>query len=160
MIEKRLQDGAQGYYWRPHGRDIQKGFSIRGEALGSDYGTACDRANLLNSHLDAWRQGRNAPKDLDLQPGFGTIAWLIERYKRSRAWAKVSARSRPEYERAFRLVIGYKLTTGHVLGSVPVRALSARAVDKLYSALQTGERVDRRLRQQMFACCAWRGRGM
>jgi hypothetical protein len=25
-------------------------------------------------------------KGLDLQPGFGALAWLVERYKRSHAW--------------------------------------------------------------------------
>ena len=95
----------------------------------------------------AWREGRGASKELDLQPGFGTLGWLVERYKRSPAWAKVSDRSRYEYERAFRLVLDYKLTTGQELRLAPVQAISARGVDKLYVALQKSDRVGRRLRQ-------------
>ena len=58
-----------------------------------------------------------------------------------------SQRSRPDYDRAFRLVLGYKLDTGQELRLVPLNAISARGVDKLYVALQKSERVGRRLRQ-------------
>ena len=147
MVEKRLSDGNTAYYWRAPGRDLKAGFSIPAEALGSDYATACERARLLNEHLTSWRHGRSSPRELDLQPGFSTLGWLVERYQRSPAWAKVSARSKPEYERAFRLVLDYRLTTGLELRLAPVAAITARGVDKLYEALQKSERVGRRLRQ-------------
>jgi hypothetical protein len=147
MVEKSLKNGDLSYYWRPQARDIIAGFSIPGEALGTHYATACERAALLNQHLDSWRRGRGASKDLDLHAGFGTLGWLVERYKRGRAWEKVSQRSRPDYDRAFRLVLGYKLDTGQELRLVPLNAISARGVDKLYVALQKSERVGRRLRQ-------------
>jgi integrase len=147
MVAKPLKAGGTAYYWRSQARDIGRGFRIPGEALGTDYATACERARLLNQHLDAWRQGRGTTKELDLQPGFGTLGWLVERYKRGRAWEKVSARSRPDYERAFNLVLGFKLATGQELRLAPLDAISARGVDKLYVALQKSERVGRRLRQ-------------
>ena len=112
MVEKSLKGGSiLAYYWEAHRRNgTSRGASaIPGEALGSDYATACERARLLNQHLDAWRQGRGAAKELDLQPGFGTLGWLVERYKRGRAWEKDSQRSRPDYDRAFGLVLGFKL---------------------------------------------------
>jgi hypothetical protein len=59
----------------------------------------------------------------------------------------VSPRSRIEYERAFRLVLEHKTKTGTELGRLPASAMSARAADKLYLALQRGDRVVRRLRQ-------------
>jgi hypothetical protein len=86
-------------------------------------------------------------KALDLQPNFGSLRWLVERYKRSRAWEKVSPRSRTEYERAFRLVLEHRTKTGTELGRLPVSTISARAADKLYLSLQRGDRVVRRLRQ-------------
>ena len=88
------------------------GFTLTSEALGTDYSTAVARARELNQHLAAWREGRGAIKDLDLQPGFGSLGWLVERYKRSAAWGKVPTRSRPEYERTLNLVLNHKLTTG------------------------------------------------
>ena len=147
MREKLLRSSQPAYFWEPPQLYRKAGFALTSEALGTDYSTAVARARELNQHLDAWREGRGATKDLDLQPGFGSLGWLVERYKRSRAWEKVSARSRPEYERAFKLVLGHKLKTGQELRLVAVHAVSARAVDNIYAALQKSGRVGRRLRQ-------------
>ena len=147
MLAKRLKDGRTAYYWSPQKRDLHAGCTLRREALGLDYADAIAKAELLNTHLDAWRQGRDAPKDLDLRPDFGSLKWLVECYKRSRAWDKVSARSRGDYERAFRLVLDYPTKTGGDLGSLSVGSISAKAVDKLYLGLQKGTRVERRIRQ-------------
>ena len=102
MLAKRLKDTRIAYYWSPHKRDLKAGCTLRREALGADYAEAIERAALLNRHLDSWRKGRDVPKDLDLSTDFGSMRWLVERYKRSRAWEKVSARSRGDYERSFR----------------------------------------------------------
>ncbi len=146
MLAKRLKDGRTAYYWSPHKRDLKAGCAVRREALGSDFGTAIAKSELLNKHLDAWRQGRDAPKDLDLQPDFGSLRWLVERYKRSRAWEKISERSRTEYEKVFRLVLEHPTKTKQELGRLPAASMSARAIDKLYVSLQKGKRVERRLR--------------
>jgi len=147
MREKRIKGAAAAYYWEPPTLYKRRGFKIHAEPLGTDYATAAERAVELNKHLDAWRGGRGAAKELDLQPGFGTLGWLVERYKRSPAWAKVSARSRYEYERALRLVLDYQLKTGQELRLAPIQAISARGVDELYIALQKSKRVELRLRQ-------------
>jgi hypothetical protein len=147
VIEKALPSGRTAYYWNPPNRDLKAGFALRRESLGSDYGAAIARADELNRHLDDWRKGRGADKSLDLQPGFGTLEWLVERYKRSRAWEKVSKRSRYEYERAFKLVLRQRTKNDFELSRVPLASVSARGVDKLYAALQKGTRVERRLRQ-------------
>jgi hypothetical protein len=148
MIPKRLGDGSVACYWNPHVRYLRAGFPLHREALGSDYGMAINRAAELNRHLDDWRRGRETVKDLDLQPGFVTLEWLVERYKKNKpSWDRVSARSRPDYERAFTLVLRHPLSNGQELGSVKLDAISARAVDKLYEKLQISTRVDRRLRQ-------------
>ena len=147
MLAKRLTGGRTAYYWSPHKRDLKAGCTLRREALGLDYGNAIAKADLLNKHLDAWRQGRDAPRDLDLRPDFGSLKWLVERYKRSRAWDKVSARSRGDYERAFRLVLDYPTKTGSELGNLSANSISAKAVDKLYAGLLKGIRVERRVRQ-------------
>lgn len=147
MIEKQLRDGRTAYYWNPHRRDISCGFTLCREALGTAYGAAVARANELNLHLDSWRQGRGVTKDLDLQPGFGTLRWLVERYKRSRAWEKVNTRSRYEYDRAFSLVLEYPTIAGFEMGRAPVHSVTARGVDKLYQGLLKGKRVARRTRQ-------------
>src|SRR5262245_13967013 len=72
MREKLLASGHVGYFWAPPTRAIKAGFTITSEPLGTDYGAACDRAKLLNRHLDDWRDGRGAEKSLDMRPGVGT----------------------------------------------------------------------------------------
>ena len=94
--------------------------------------------------------------DLDLRTDFGTMRWLIERYKRSRAWEKVSSRSRGDYERSFRLVLDYATKTGGQVAQLPVASITARAADKLYLGLQKGAQIQPRLRTANLAvtCCA------
>jgi integrase len=147
MIEKHLKCGAVGYYWNPPNADIKSGFTLHREALGCDYGTAAQRANELNQHLDYWRQGRGETKDLDLQPGYGTLDWLVERYFRSRAFEKVSARVQPSYRRELSLVNGHILKNGQRVGALALSQISARFVDKLFGKLLVGPRKSRRVRQ-------------
>jgi len=147
MVGKPLSDGGVGYYWAPRTADIKAGFTIAREALGQDYALAIARAAHLNQHLDAWRAGRGETKDVDLQPGFGTLAWLVARYKLSRAWQKVSDRSRPEYERTLSMVLRHKQKNGAEVGTLSAHLIDAKGVDKLYEALQKSTRVEKRLRQ-------------
>lgn len=148
MLPKRLLDGTVAYYWNPRIADIKAGFTLKRETLGADYALAIARANELNQHLDAWRAGRGETKDLNLQPGFGTLKWLVERYKRSPAWnKKISERSRPEYERTLNIVLEHKLANGAELGLLDLNLIDAHGVDKLCEKLQKDTRVERRLRQ-------------
>jgi integrase len=147
MIEKRLASGSVAYYWNPPVADLKKGFKLHREALGAEYGEAVQRAGVLNEHLYAWRQGRGAAKDLDLQPGFGTLDWLVERYYRSRAFEKVSDRVRPSYRRELSLVTDHLLKNGNRVGALLLGQISARFVDKLYGQLLVGGKKARRVRQ-------------
>jgi hypothetical protein len=90
MIEKRLRSGAVAYYWNPPIRDLKYGFTLNREPLGQDFSAACERADVLNNHLLSWRAGRNSDKTLDLQPGYGTLDWLVERHMAAEP-AKLSA---------------------------------------------------------------------
>jgi hypothetical protein len=60
---------------------------------------------------------------------------------------KVSARSRPEYERAFNLMLRHKTKIGTEVSAAPIRAMTTLGVEKIYEALQKGTRVKKRLRQ-------------
>jgi integrase len=133
MIEKRLRSGAVAYYWNPPVADLKAGFTLHREALGQDLAAACDRAARLNHHLYAFRIGRGAAKDLDLQPGYGTVDWLIERYYRSRAFTKVSERTKPHYRQALALIADTATTIGIRFGALRLCQISAAAVDKLYT---------------------------
>jgi len=138
--------GKVAYFWAPHDRWIKRGFTISSEALGQDYGAARERADMLNRLFDDWRAGRGERKNLDRHPGVGTVEWLVNRYMRG-GMEKVSARSRPEYERAFNLVLRHKTTIGTEVGAAPIRTMTTLGVEKIYKALQKGTRVKKRLNQ-------------
>jgi len=148
MIEKRLRSGAVAYYWNPPVADLRAGFTLHREALGQELGAACDRAAQLNQHLYAFRAGRGAARDLDLQPGYGTVDWLIERYYHSRAFVKVSERTKPDYRHALTLVADTSTKIGTRFGALRLGQISAAAVDKLYTNhLLTNETGRARARQ-------------
>lgn len=144
MAEKRLKSGRTAYYWTPHRRDIEAGFSLHAEALGSDYGPAKERADALNSHLDDWRRGRQSERSLETQPGFGTLDWVVEAYKRSAAWGRVGVRTRPDYAYVLRLVLDMPRKSGRRVGEAHVRDIDAAAADRIYDRLKTGPRGPRR----------------
>lgn len=146
MVVRRLRNGDLAYYWTPRPKDLRDGFTIQGEALGCSYGDAIERAAALNLHLDAWRHGRVEAKNPDTAPRFGTVAWLFERYLRSPAFARVGARSRPEYLRALKRIEDLPTKTGGQVGDLLASSISARAADKIYAALQNGPR-GKRVRQ-------------
>jgi hypothetical protein len=155
MLLKPLSSGGMAWFFNPTTRDRRKGCPVRPEPLGTDYELAAKRAAFLNLGVYAWRSGKDAPKDLDAQVGFGTLRWLVERYERSdeyrkpddpRERPKVSDRAKPEYKRAFRLTLDLKTKRGTSVGDFKLSAVSAQAAQKIYTALKNGPR-GLRLRQ-------------
>lgn len=71
------------------------------------------------------------------------MAWVHEVYYRSKAWTKVSGRSRPEYRRALQRIEDLETKLGGQLADLPARSINARASDKIYAKLQTGPRGHR-----------------
>ena len=147
MVEKRTRGGL-AYYWRPPGRDVAKDCPVHAEALGTDYGGAVARAQLLNEHLDAWRNGLGEPKSIDLGARFGTIDWWIETYLRTEAYTNLSVRSRADYREALEKLADLEtnLTDARTgapsrVGALPAASLSPAAVDKLYTMLRAGGAV-------------------
>jgi hypothetical protein len=145
LSKKMLKIGATAFYWSPPIIDRRAGFTLSPESLGTDQEYAYQRAEHLNLHLQDFRQQTKRPRDLDEQRGFGTLAWLIERYKRSRAWDKVSERVRPSYLYAFKYLLACETKRGQNLGALKVSKINAQIVDDTYEKLQNGPR-GRRLR--------------
>ena len=75
MIAKRLSGQQVAYYWNARKADIEAGFPLHREPLGTSYGEAIKRARFLNDHLDAWRAGDTAEKSLDAGSRYGTVDW-------------------------------------------------------------------------------------
>jgi len=139
MLEKPLKGGGIGYFWNPQKRDIDAGFTLHREALGPDYSQAVARANMLNAQLDAWREGRGAEHVPEAQPGYGTMGWLFDRYRRSRPYQrKVGNRARYGYERAMRLIEDTRTKDGRTVAVLPLTSISTRALNRIYERLQEG----------------------
>jgi hypothetical protein len=68
---------------------------------------------------------------------------MVERFKRG-GMEKVSERSRPEYERAFNLVLRHKTKIDTDIGAAPVKSMTTLGVEKIYKALQKGTKVEKR----------------
>lgn len=145
MIEKPLKMGGTSYYWNVPNRDIAAGFTLGREALGPDYGGAVERARILNAHLDAWRDGRGVAKIGEAQPGYATLGWLFDQYRRHHLFQKkVSERTKGGYERAMRAIEDVPTKLGYPAARLPLASITPAAVDKLYEKLLKGPRkIDR-----------------
>ena len=91
---------------------------------------------------------------------FGSVDWLFREYKSSKAYlARVSPRTRPDYERIMQLVVDHRTNKGDRIGDRPIKAITPVAADKLYERLIHGPK-GLRLRQgeKVIALCrrAWR----
>jgi hypothetical protein len=139
MLEKPLKSGGTAYYWNPPNRDIAAGFTLPREALGADYGPAVERAQVLNTHLDAWRNGRGAVKIDETQPGYATLGWLFDQYRRH-FQKRVSERAQPGYERALRTIEDMPTKLGEPAARLPLSSITPAAADKFYERLLQGPR--------------------
>jgi hypothetical protein len=139
MIVKRLGSGQTAYYWNARQRDIEGGFALHREALGTDYGAARARAEQLNAHLDAWRMGHDADRSLDTGPRYGTVDWWLETYCRSPAFEKLKDRTKPSYRYQLGLLADLPTKDGGRLGKLPAKSITPAAVDKIYEALRGGK---------------------
>jgi len=110
VIAKPLARGRIGFYFTIPTYYRKQGCTIPNEPLGPDYGTACGNdgdgghAAALNGLFDEWR-AILAGESIESIARYGTVDWLFRQYKSSKAYLeKVSARSRPDYERTMLLL--------------------------------------------------------
>jgi len=111
VIAKRLASGKLGFYFNVQNIYRKLGCPVQNEPLGTDYSTACGtdgnggRAAALNARLDEWHAARRGlPVVGERTPVYGSIRWLFQEYRRSKAFTeKVSPRSRPDYERTMQI---------------------------------------------------------
>jgi len=144
MREKRLKSGSVAYFWEPPSIYVRQGFKCQAEPLGPNYAAACDRARLLTSYLDDWRNGRQGKRASNDARAVGTVAWLFDCYLKSQAFERrVSTRSRYEYRRALARIEDIPTSTGATVAALALTSITPAAVDKIYTKLQTGPRGHR-----------------
>jgi hypothetical protein len=158
---KPLAGGGTAFYWELTGHYRKLGCKIPAEPLGSDYVTACGehgkggRAAALNALFDEWRARRDG-EPIEGQVRFGTVDWLFQEYKRTKAYLeKVSVRSRPDYERTMLLVADLMTKRGARIGGHKIKAITPVSADKIYGLIIDGPRGTRaRQGEKVVGLCA------
>jgi hypothetical protein len=149
VVAKPLKDGRTGFYWyvTRYYRDL--GCSIPNEALGADYALACGsdgkggKAARLNALFDEW-VARRRGEPVESVARHGSVDWVFREFKAStRFREKVSARSRPDYERSMLMVADMVTKRGDRVGDWPARSIGPEAADKIYERLCEGPRGQR-----------------
>ena len=167
VIAKKLKSGRVAFYFNIPTMYRRLGCTVPNEPLGTDYAAACGvdgnggRAAALNALFDEWESARRGcPIFAPSAPVFGSVDWLFQEYRRSKAYQeKVSLRSRPDYERTMLLVADIVTKQGDRLGARKIKSISPVSADKIYDIIIKGPR-GARLRQgeKAVALCrrAWR----
>jgi hypothetical protein len=98
-------------------------------------------AAALNARLEEWNRTRKGETLPEKRAPVGTVAWLFRVYRTSLAYqTKVSARSRPDYERVMLEVEDCPTTDGRTVGQLRVDTITPKAADKIYRRIVDGER--------------------
>ena len=79
-----------------------------------------------------WRAGRNSNMTLDLQPGYGTLDWLVSAITEP-AFEKLTPRSQPGYRQALKIILDIELKDGRRTGTLRLAQVSAVFADKVYA---------------------------
>jgi hypothetical protein len=158
-MEAKHSASGLHYYWNAPSWARKRGFPITSEALGTDYAAAKARCDdFLNPSLDSWRTGGASDELAKPRALVGTFDWAIAVYKADKKYTRRPARTRVDYDRALNDVAGYTLKDGRRFGSLNVKSVNARAVDRLYEKLRVknGARRDRSALLSMTICkIAW-----
>lgn len=137
-VERRWIKAGWSYFFHVPTKYKRKGCPLHDEALGLDYGAAVKRAEtILLPAFDAWRSGdkKIAPK-LQAAPAIaGTLDWVFAEYRTDRRYTKLDAGTKRNHENGFKLVGGYKLKDGTLLGNRRAALIDTSVTDALYEAL-------------------------
>jgi hypothetical protein len=110
VVAKPLAGDRLGFYFYITAYYRRLGCTIANEPLGADYVVACGfdgkggRAAALNGLFDEWVKAQSGGP-VESIARFGTVDWLFREFKSSNRYReRVSARTRPDYERTMGLV--------------------------------------------------------
>lgn len=136
-MEPKHSASGLHYYWNAPSWARKRGFPITGQALGTDYAAAKARCDdFLNPTFDSWRTGGASDELAKPRALVGTFDWAIAAYKADKKYTKRPPRTRADYDRSLNDVAGYTLKDSRRFGSLNVKIIDARAVDRLYEKLR------------------------
>jgi hypothetical protein len=137
-VERRHTKAGWAFYFHVPRWAKRKGCPMYTEALGLDYTEAVKRAEtILLPSFDAWRSGddKPAPTQKPAVAAPGTLDWVFAEYRADRRYTKLDPKSRRNHENGFKLVGGYKLKDGMLLGDRRITLIDTSVTDALYEAL-------------------------
>jgi len=167
VVAKCLADERMGFYFSVPSKYRKLGCTVTSQPLGCDYAVACGdnglggRAAALNAQFDEWQDiRRGLPLIGERAPIYGTIRWLFQEYRRSKAYTeKVSPRSRPDYERTMLLVENIVTKKGDKLGDRKIKSVTPISADRIYENILSGHIRERpRQAEKVVVLCrrAWK----
>ncbi len=133
---KPLKGGGWAYFFHVRAKDRRAGCPVHNEALGGDYDAAVRRVEtILLPAIDAWRSGDSKTISAPVSATAGTLNWIFAEYRADRRFTKLDPKTRRNHENGFKLVGGYKLKDGTLLGTRRVDLIDTSVTDALYEAL-------------------------
>ncbi|MGI4947579.1 MAG: hypothetical protein ACRYHC_02635 [Janthinobacterium lividum] len=134
MRPKRLRSGQTGYFWeqpywsRPPAERWGHKCPVASEALGTDLAAAIGKAEMLNAHLDEWRQG------VEAKPAEGTVKALFAWYRAHDRFRELGHRTQIGYRANMARVEAFPLKTS-LFGARRAAEIEAPHADAMYRAL-------------------------
>ncbi|HXB81245.1 MAG TPA: hypothetical protein VNX23_28200 [Bradyrhizobium sp.] len=136
-VERRpLKSGGWGHFFHVPSKYKRNGCPLHDEPLGLDYDAAVKRAEtILLPAFDAWLSGDTKTATMPAVAAVGTLDWVFAEYRADRRYTKLDPKSRRNHENGFKLVGGFKLKDGTLLGDRRAAQIDTSITDKLYEAL-------------------------
>lgn len=125
---RRNATGPCRWYWVPTGDLKRAGWRLT--RLPDAPLDAARAAEEINARLDAWRRGEGSGPAAAIQPApAGSVAALIDRYKRGRSWPHLAPKTQQGYDYCFRLLV-------RAMGDVRATAVGLDQVERLLSDIE------------------------
>jgi hypothetical protein len=136
-VERKPTRAGFSYFWHLPTWAKKAGCPVHNEALGLGYDAAVKRAEtILLPAFDAWRTGSSdKAQPVMTAAKTGTLDWVFAEYRADRRYTKLDPGSKRNHENGFKLVGGYKLKDGTLLGDRRVALIDTSVTDALYEAL-------------------------
>jgi integrase len=121
---RKRKDGSERYFWQPDKNLKGKGWKLT--RLPPERNEALSQAEIINSQVDEWRAGIRKDPSTNLA---GSIDAVIESYKKSRFYEKLSPRTVRDYDRALKTISAWA-------GDMPAAIITTKMVENLYEELR------------------------
>jgi hypothetical protein len=135
-VEHRWTKAGWAYFFCVPSWARKAGCPMHNEALGTDLDAATERAETMPLPVfDAWRSGDTNTATTPAAARAGTLDWVFAEYRGDRRYTRLDPKSRRNHENGFKLVGGFRLTDGSLLGDRRAALIDTSVTDALYEAL-------------------------